>query len=314
MALAPHDATRRGQCNVRADVLADSPCPRRQPRRDRRPRDARLPRARHRDGRRLLRRRPRSRCTCARRRAVAIGPAPAPQSYLRDRQDPRRLQADAAPTRSTPATASCRRTRTSPTRARPPASSSSARPPTRCAMGGKTAARKTVIAAGVPVVPGDNGPEGDGFPTAEAALAAAKKIGFPVMLKAAAGGGGKGMRLVGGEDELRGGVRGRAARGEERVRRRHGLPREGDRAAAPHRDPGVRRHARQRRPPLRARLLDPAPPPEGDRGGAVAGRRRRAARAAWARSRSRPRARWATSAPAPASSCSAPTAASTSSR
>ena len=63
------------------------------------------------------------------------------------------------------------------------------------AMGDKTSARKTVTAAGVPVVPGDNGPEGRGFPTTEAALAAARKIGFPVMLKASAGGGGKGMRL-----------------------------------------------------------------------------------------------------------------------
>src|SRR5205814_5469003 len=63
-------------------------------------------------------------------------------------------------------------------------------------MGSKTEARKTVSAAGTPVVPGDNGPEGNGFPSAETAIASAKKIGYPVMLKAAAGGGGKGMRLV----------------------------------------------------------------------------------------------------------------------
>ncbi len=69
-------------------------------------------------------------------------------------------------------------------------------------MGSKTEARKTVMAAGTPVVPGDNGPGGDGFPTAEQALAAAKKIGFPVLIKAAAGGGGKGMRLVASEAEL----------------------------------------------------------------------------------------------------------------
>ena len=71
-------------------------------------------------------------------------------------------------------------------------------------MGSKTEARKTVMAAGAPVVPGDNGPSGDGFPSAEAALAAAKKIGFPVLLKAAAGGGGKGMRLVATEGDLPG--------------------------------------------------------------------------------------------------------------
>jgi acetyl-CoA carboxylase, biotin carboxylase subunit len=69
-------------------------------------------------------------------------------------------------------------------------------------MGSKTEARKTVSAAGTPVVPGDNGPTGDGFPTADLALVAARKIGFPVLIKAAAGGGGKGMRLVVGEGEL----------------------------------------------------------------------------------------------------------------
>src|SRR5262245_53291005 len=44
-------------------------------------------------------------------------------------------------------------------------------------MGSKTEARKTVTAAGTPVVPGDNGPGGDGFPDAASALVAAKKIG-----------------------------------------------------------------------------------------------------------------------------------------
>jgi len=69
-------------------------------------------------------------------------------------------------------------------------------------MGSKTEARKTVSAAGTPVVPGDNGPTGDGFPTSAEALTAASKIGFPVLLKAAAGGGGKGMRLVATAAEL----------------------------------------------------------------------------------------------------------------
>jgi acetyl-CoA carboxylase biotin carboxylase subunit len=66
------------------------------------------------------------------------------------------------------------------------------------AMGDKTRARAKMQAAGVPVVPGDNGSShgGRGFPSAEAALESAKKIGLPVMLKASAGGGGKGMRLV----------------------------------------------------------------------------------------------------------------------
>ena len=59
-------------------------------------------------------------------------------------------------------------------------------------MGSKTEARQMMAKAGVPVVPGDN----TGIRTAEAALTAAQKIGFPVLLKAALGGGGKGMRIV----------------------------------------------------------------------------------------------------------------------
>ena len=58
------------------------------------------------------------------------------------------------------------------------------------AMGSKTAARAKMAEAGVPIVPGAT------CSTTDEAVAAAKKIGFPVMLKASAGGGGKGMRLV----------------------------------------------------------------------------------------------------------------------
>lgn len=66
------------------------------------------------------------------------------------------------------------------------------------AMGSKTAARDKMSAAGVPVVPG--GDAGD----LEQARATAARIGYPVMLKATAGGGGKGMRLVAKESELAG--------------------------------------------------------------------------------------------------------------
>src|SRR5690606_30210935 len=58
-------------------------------------------------------------------------------------------------------------------------------------MGSKTAARVAVERAGAPGVPGDSGPDGAGFPDAAAALAAARAIGFPVLIKASAGGGGK---------------------------------------------------------------------------------------------------------------------------
>ncbi len=57
-------------------------------------------------------------------------------------------------------------------------------------MGSKTAARAKMAEAGVPIVPGAN------CSTADEAVAAARGIGFPVMLKASSGGGGKGMRLV----------------------------------------------------------------------------------------------------------------------
>ena len=70
------------------------------------------------------------------------------------------------------------------------------------AMGGKTSARALMQKAGVPVVPGDNGPTGNGFATVDEAKAAAARIGYPVLLKAAAGGGGRGMRLVDAEDKL----------------------------------------------------------------------------------------------------------------
>ncbi len=65
------------------------------------------------------------------------------------------------------------------------------------AMGDKTQARERMIAAGVPVVPGS-----DAVATAEDALAAAAEVGYPVMIKAAAGGGGKGMRVALDDAEL----------------------------------------------------------------------------------------------------------------
>jgi acetyl-CoA carboxylase, biotin carboxylase subunit len=68
------------------------------------------------------------------------------------------------------------------------------------AMGDKTEARRRMEAAGVPVVPGAEVPMDD----LEAALTAAQGLGYPVMVKAAAGGGGKGMRLVRGPSGLAG--------------------------------------------------------------------------------------------------------------
>ncbi len=66
-------------------------------------------------------------------------------------------------------------------------------------MGGKMSARKIAIAAGVPVVPGTTEP----LTSYEDAKETAAEFGYPVMLKASAGGGGKGMRLVADKGELK---------------------------------------------------------------------------------------------------------------
>ena len=65
-------------------------------------------------------------------------------------------------------------------------------------MGNKSEARKTMIEAGVPVVPGSK----EAVYTAEDGLVMAKEIGFPVMIKASSGGGGKGMRISRSEEDF----------------------------------------------------------------------------------------------------------------
>ncbi len=65
-------------------------------------------------------------------------------------------------------------------------------------MGDKAKAKRRMIDAGVPCVPGYQGED----QTDKALFAAAKEVGFPIMVKAAAGGGGRGMRLVENENDL----------------------------------------------------------------------------------------------------------------
>ena len=65
-------------------------------------------------------------------------------------------------------------------------------------MGDKLSAKEMAIAAGVPIIPGSTVPLKDG----EEALQKAKEFGFPIILKAAAGGGGRGMRRCDTEDEV----------------------------------------------------------------------------------------------------------------
>ena len=80
-------------------------------------------------------------------------------------------------------------------------------------MGGKTASRRAARQAGVPVVPGMDGPLADGL-TDEEVAAVAAAIQYPLFVKAVAGGGGKGMRRVSESGELGGAVR--SARSEAR--------------------------------------------------------------------------------------------------
>ena len=65
-------------------------------------------------------------------------------------------------------------------------------------MGNKASARELMISEGVPVVPGSKGPV-QGF---DEAVRAAEKIGFPIMIKASSGGGGKGMRISYGKKDF----------------------------------------------------------------------------------------------------------------
>ncbi|CAN5430188.1 acetyl-CoA carboxylase biotin carboxylase subunit [soil metagenome] len=65
-------------------------------------------------------------------------------------------------------------------------------------MGDKVEARRTMKAAGVPILPGSPEP----IESADEAIELAKEIGFPIIIKAAAGGGGRGMRIVRKKEEL----------------------------------------------------------------------------------------------------------------
>ncbi len=128
--------------------------------------------------------------------------------------------------------------------------------------------------AGVPCAPGYLGERQD-----DATLAAmAAELGLPLLVKAVAGGGGRGMRLVRQMDELPEALAG--ARREAHSAFGDGAADAGaaDRTRPPHRGTGLRRCARQRHPPGRARLHGAAPPAEGHRGSALAGGQPGAAR------------------------------------
>ena len=135
-------------------------------------------------------------------------------------------------------------------------------------MGDKVAAKQRVQGSGHPGGPGLRRRRST---SAEEAAPIAEEIGYPVLIKAAAGGGGRGMKVVARADELAEAMalartEAKAAFGNDELYLEKYLG-----AAAPHRDAGAGRQPRQRRASGRARLLAAAPPPEGAGGGAVAG-------------------------------------------
>ncbi len=179
------------------------------------------------------------------------------------------------------------------------------------AMGDKIAARRVAMAdEACPWCPAPRSPSR----MTPRPRALPQRSGYPVMIKAAMGGGGKGMRLVRAPGELAGALRAARSEAGARLRRRRRLHRALHRGAAPHRDPGARRRARQRGASRRARVLDPAPPPEADRGEPVVLRDPGAAPQDGRGRLPGGRGRRATSMPARSSSWSTGAAASTSSR
>ena len=128
--------------------------------------------------------------------------------------------------------------------------------------------RRIAAEAGVPAVPGY---DGDSQDAEGARRKRPQRIGFPVIIKAVAGGGGRGMRLVEREADFAAALDSAQREAQAAFGDAPRAAREGDSTAAPHRGAGVRRQPRQRGASVRARLLAAAAPPEGDRGGACAG-------------------------------------------
>ena len=127
-------------------------------------------------------------------------------------------------------------------------------------LGDKNRAREMARDAEVPVVPGSGRITDD-----SEAQRIAHEIGFPVLIKAAAGGGGKGMRVAANDLSLKSALEPGTHRSRGGLWKCRGLPREVHRAPAARRGPNPRRQSWQRRPPVGTRLFDPATTPEADR-------------------------------------------------
>ena len=203
---------------------------------------------------------------------VCIGPARSADSYLNVPSVITRRKSP-APTPSTPDTGSSRKAPTSRRCARRLHPVHRTRPAGDSADGRQGAGAPRDEEGRPPVLPGSDGP----VESEEKALKVAKDIGYPVIVKATAGGGGRGMRVVRAAGELSHAVKTAQREAEaafgvgdvylEKIRR----------SAAPYRVPDPRRSPRIGHPPGRARVLDPAAPSEADRGVAVAGAQREVA-------------------------------------
>ncbi len=199
--------------------------------------------------------------------SVRLGPPPASRILPQGRADHRRLQGDrrrgGAPGLRLPQSE-----RESFAKALAKAGITFIGPPPKAiaAMGDKIESKKLAQKAGVNIVPG--------YLDDIATTAEAVKIAERHRLSGDDEGLGRRRRQghaprVEREGRARG-LREREARGLEQLRRRPRVHREVHRGAAPYRDPGARRPARQHPLSERARMLDPAPQPEGGRGSAVA--------------------------------------------
>jgi hypothetical protein len=138
------------------------------------------------------------------------------------------------------------------------------------AMGDKIASKKLAKEAKVNTIPGHN----DAIDTPEQAVEIARDIGYPVMIKASAGGGGKGLRVAFNDKEASRASPPAATRRATASATTASSSRNSSRSRATSKS-RCWATPRQRGLPERARVLDPAPPPEGDRGGAVALHQRR---------------------------------------
>ena len=103
-------------------------------------------------------------------------------------------------------------------------------------MGDKSNAKDTMKKAGVPTIPGSDGL----LESFEQAISVAKEMGYPVIMKATAGGGGRGMRIVWKDEEVEPAWNSAKTRSRCRIRKRWSLHGEIHRRSSPYRNPNCR--------------------------------------------------------------------------